>query len=265
MSTSYTDDWFGDGEDPARFDPVRTARAALKTQLPKRFYRDVTVAAEAHGHQILLDGRPARTKLKRPLALETEAAALVVAEEWLAQGEHINPATMPATRIAHAAIDHVVDVREGVISDILAYAGTDLVCYRAGDPDGLVALQAQLWDPVLAHAQARYGARFVLSQGITHVPQNPDAIAALRPGIERHAAAAGLAALHVLTTISGSALIALAVADRALPVDAGFDAGELDADYEVSIWGSDEEAAERRANRLTDFRAAARLIVALGG
>lgn len=265
MTSKFTDQWFGDGEDPARFDPVRTARAALKPTLPKRFYRDVSMAPAEEGFRLLLDGRPARTKLKRPLALESAEAMAMLVAEWAAQGETINPATMPVTRIAHTAIDHVADSREAVIADILAYAGTDLVCYRAGEPEALVALQAQHWDPVLAHAQARYGARFLLSEGILHVAQNPAAIEALRPGISRHAVPAALAAFHVLTTISGSALIALAVADGVLVAEAGFDAGEVDADYEMGLWGDDEEAAARRAARLGDFRAAAALLAALPG
>lgn len=265
MTTRFPEDWFADGEDPARLDPVRTARAALKPQLPKRFYADVAVAAGEGGFQLLLDGRPARTKRKLPLALETMAAMQLVAAEWAAQDATINPATMPATRIAHSAIDHVAEARASVIEDVLAYAGTDLVCYRAGEPEALVALQARHWDPVLAHAQARYGARFMLSQGITHVAQDAAALAALRPGVERHHTATALAALHVLTTISGSALIALAVADGTLTAEAGFDAGEVDADYEVAVWGEDEEATARRALRLADFRAAAALLAALEG
>ncbi|MCZ8260479.1 MAG: ATPase [Beijerinckiaceae bacterium] len=263
MSTTFTEDWFGDGEDPARLDPVRTTRAAMKPQRLKRFYTAVSMAPAAPGFQLLLDGRPARTKLRRPLALETEAAAGLLVAEWAAQGEEIDPSTMPVTRIAHAAIDHVAEAREAVIADILAYAGTDLVCYRAGEPEKLVALQARHWDPVLAHAQACYGARFLLSEGISHVSQHPEAIAALRPGIERHVRPAALAAFHVLTTISGSALVALAVADGMMAAEAGFDSGEVDADYEMDLWGHDEEAARRRALRLADFRAAAALLSAL--
>jgi len=263
MSKNFTDQWFGDGEDPARLDPVRMTRAAMQPIRPKRFYKDVSLAPSEAGFQLLLDGRPARTKLKRPLALETEAAAAMLVAEWDAQRDEINPATMPVTRIAHAAIDHVAEAREAVVADILAYAGTDLVCYRAGEPEKLVTVQARFWDPVLAHAKAQYGARFLLVEGISHVAQNPGAIAALRPGIERHRAPAALAAFHVLTTISGSALIALAVADSALTADAGFDAGEVDADYEMELWGADEEAAARRAARLGDFRAATALVAAL--
>ena len=262
MRDDLSQDWFGDGEDPARYDPVRSARAGLKAKLPKRFYSDVSCELRDGKHQLLLDGRPARTKLKNPLAVETAAAAGLLAAEWAAQGEHIVPATMPVTRILHAAIDHVSGAREEVVADILKYAGSDLVCYRAGEPERLVMLQAQHWDPVLAHVHAAYGARFVLSEGIRFVEQAPAAIEALRKPVMAHSAAA-LAALHVMTTISGSALVALSVADNTLSSEAGFDAGEVDADFETSVWGLDEEAVERRGFRRADFLAAAMLLAAL--
>lgn len=263
MRDDLTQNWFGDGEDPARYDPVRSARAALKTPLPKRFYAAVSIEAREGAHALMLDGRPAKTRLRNPLATETAAAAALLAAEWAAQGEHIDPATMPLTRILHAAIDHVAGAREEVIADILKYAGSDLVCYRAGEPERLVALEARHWDPVLAHIHAAHGARFLLSEGIRFVEQAPAAIAALRAPVTARPSAAALAALHVLTTISGSALIAISVADGALSAEAGFDAGEVDADYETSIWGSDDEAIERRASRRRDFLAAAALIASL--
>ena len=263
MRDDLTRDWFGDGEDPAKYDPARSARAGMKPNLPKRFYTAVTVEPREGLYAILLDGKPARTRLKRLIAAETEAAAKLVAAEWEAQVGVINPASMPATRILHAAIDHVSEAREEVVADILKYAGSDLVCYRAGEPDRLVALQAQHWDGVLAHIQSAYGARFLLSEGIRFVEQAESSIAALRAPIECHKAAAALAALHVLTTISGSALIALAVADRAITPEEGFDAGEVDADYEASVWGLDEEAAARRATKRDDFLAAVALLFAL--
>ena len=263
MRDELTQDWFGDGEDPAKYDPVRSARAGLKAKLPKRFYREVSWEVQDGLHQLLLDGRPAKTKLKNPLAVETAAAAGLLVAEWAAQGEHINPATMPVTRMLHAAIDHVSGARNEVIEDILKYAGSDLVCYRAGEPERLVAMQVEHWDPVLAHIHAAYGARFVLSEGIRFVEQAPAAIEALRLPVAAHSSAAALAALHVMTTISGSALVALSVADNTLGADAGFDAGEVDADFETSVWGLDEEAVERRSARRADFLAAAALLAAL--
>lgn len=257
--------WFGDGEDPARLDPVRAARAALKPKLPKRFYTEVTTGKRDVGHVLLLDGRPARTRLRQLFCAETVAAAGLLVAEWAAQGDFIVPSTMPVTRMVNAAIDHVAGARSEVVADILNYARSDLVCYRASEPERLAALQARHWDPVLTHIEAAYGARFVLIEGIGFVEQAPSAIEALRAPVQAHRSAAALAALHVLTTISGSALIALSVADRTLSGEAGFDAGEVDADFEISVWGSDEEAMQRRSLRRADFLAAAALLHALEG
>jgi len=129
----------------------------------------------------------------------------------------------------------------------------------------LVEQQQQHWNPVLAHIRARYGAGFLLSEGITFVNQPGESLERLSPRLWAVSEPIALSALHVLTTVSGSALIAIAVADGALDARAGFDAGECDADYEASIWGIDEEAAERRALRLSDFKAATALLLAMGG
>jgi len=263
LRQDLTADWFGDGEDRARLDPVSTARAALKPQLPKRFYREARIEARAEGHVLLLDGRVAMTKLRRPLAGENAALGAMLAEEWGAQGEQITPATMPITRILHAAIDHVADAAEEVRADIVKYAGSDLVCYRAPEPERLVERQSALWDPVLRHIEVRHGGRFILSEGIRFVEQPAEAIEGIRRAVNAVTSPAALAALHVLTTLSGSALIALAVADGLLDAEAGFDAGEVDADFETEIWGEDDEATERRRFRLADFAAATRIIRAL--
>jgi len=263
LRQDLTADWFGDGEDRARLDPVSMARAALKSQLPKRFYREVRTAARAEGHTLLLDGRVAMTKLRRPLSGESAAIGAMLAEEWAAQGAHIVPASMPVTRILHAAIDHVCGAMGEVRADIVKYAGSDLVCYRAPEPERLVARQAALWDPVLRHVEAEYGGRFILAEGIRFVEQPAEAINGIRQAVGAITSPTALAALHVLTTLSGSALIALAVRDGLLDAEAGFDAGEVDADFETEIWGEDDEATERRRFRLADFAAATRILRAL--
>lgn len=265
MSTDFTRDWFDDGRDPAQDDPVRAARFGMRPALPKRFYQEVSLREVEGRHAVLLDGRPARTKSRAVLSGPNRAVGEMLAAEWAAQQGEINPATMPATRMVHAALDHVVNAMGEVRADILKYAGSDLVCYRAGDPVRLVEQQAKLWDPVLAHIRGRYGAGFLLAEGITFVDQPAESLAKLAPRLEAVTDPIALAALHVLTTLSGSALIAISVADGVLEADAGFDAGECDADYETSIWGIDEEAAERRAFRLADFRAATALFRAVGG
>jgi len=265
MSNEFTRDWFDDGRDPAQDDPVRAARFGMRPALPKRFYEAVSIGEAGGRYAVLLDGRPARTKSKAVLSGPNMAVAEQLAAEWAAQTGEINPATMPATRIVHAALDHVENAMAEVRADILKYAASDLVCYRAADPARLVERQAQHWDPVLAHIRARYGAGFLLSEGITFVTQPGESLERLAPRLEAISDPIALSALHVLTTVSGSALVAIAVADGALDADSGFDAGECDADYEASVWGIDEEAAQRRALRLADFRAATALLRAIGG
>lgn len=268
MSTDFINQLFDETQDPAAYDPVRSARGAMKTHRPKRFYAEVsTEAREANGdilHLLLLDGKPARTKGRALLAAPNAAAGALLAAEWAAQGEFITPATMPVTRILHTAIDHVAGARAAVIADILAYAASDLVCYRAGEPERLVEMQRQHWDPVLAHIKGRYGARFILAQGILHVTQPEAALEALKPRLESITHPVALGALHVLTTLSGSALIALSVADGVLDAKTGYQAGEVEAAYETAIWGQDEEASARHANRFNDFSAATALLGSFG-
>jgi chaperone required for assembly of F1-ATPase len=264
MRDELIQDWFGDGEDPARYDPVRTARAAMKKQLPKRFYEVASVVPGEGGFALLLDGRPARTRLRHPLVAATEVSGALLAQEWAAQVDLIDPATMPVTRILHAAIDHVAGAMDEVRADILKYAGSDLICYRAPDPERLVALHAQHWDPVLAHIEQRHGARFRLAEGIAYVEQPAASLEVLRGVLAQVQCPQQLAALHVVTTITGSALIAITLLEGALEAEAAFAAGEVDVDFEVSIWGSDDEATDRRANRWQDFSAAAQLLAAGG-
>jgi chaperone required for assembly of F1-ATPase len=263
MRDEFTKDWFGDGQDPASYDPVRSARSGMTSRLPKRFYETVTTGNMEGRHAVLLDGKPARTKGQKLLTGSNAAIAAMLADEWTAQVDVINPASMPVTRITHAALDHVAAAMEEVRADILKYAASDLVCYRAADPQALVERQARLWDPILEYIEARYGAVFVLSEGIRHVSQPERSIEALRKRLDIMSDPLALAALHVLTTISGSALIALSILDGRLAADSGFDAGECDADYEASVWGIDEEAANRRVLRLKDFRAASGILRAL--
>lgn len=227
--------------------------------LPKRFYKNVAAKDEGGGVSLLLDGKPVRTPGKASLTLPTRALAEAVAEEWRAQGERIDPLTMPFTRLANSAIDGVVGREQAVIDDIMAYAGSDLLCYRAQGPEGLVKAQASHWDPVLAWAKAALGAPLILAEGVVHVVQPAASLARLKQafaGLD----AFSLAALHVMTALTGSALLALAVAEGRLTPEQAWDAAHVDEDWQISQWGEDVEAAERRKNRWRDFAAAAKTL-----
>jgi chaperone required for assembly of F1-ATPase len=252
----------GNGKDRDKQGPV--IKDSLRKPLPKRFYKEAMVAPRAGGFAVLLDGRGVKTPAKRDLVLPTQALADAVAAEWAAQGTHVDPDTMPLTRIANSAIDAVADRMPEVRADIAAFAASDLLCYRATSPAGLVAAQTKHWNPVLDWARDDLGARFVLGDGIVHVAQPKGAIDAFEKAIAP-LDPFRLAALHVMTTLTGSALLALACARGRISVEEAWRAAHVDEDWQIAHWGEDHEAAERRKRRRADFEAAARLIALLGG
>jgi chaperone required for assembly of F1-ATPase len=258
MPDHPTDTWFPPA-DGAGADPIKAARGAMRTPAPKRFYRDATAEERNGVVSLLLDGRPARTPARRELSVPTRALGEALAGEWQAQGAELDPGTMPLTRLVNSAIDGVADRREAVVDDLVRYAGSDLLCYRAGEPERLVAAQGAAWDPVLAWAREALGARFHLGEGVMHVQQPAEAVAAVREALGRVRSPFALAALHAMTTLTGSVLLALAHAAGALDADAAWEAAHVDERHQESLWGEDEEALERRARREAEFRAASDL------
>jgi chaperone required for assembly of F1-ATPase len=235
------------------------AGSARKANLPKRFYKDVAVKDEGDQAALLLDGKPVRTPGKTALALPTRAAAEAIAGEWRTQGDRIDPETMPLTRLANSAIDGVRGREQAVAADIVRHAGSDLLSYRAEGPQGLIAAQAKHWDPVLAWAERELNAPLRQVAGVVHVEQPEASVDA----IARRLAAFGafdLAALHVMTQLTGSALLPLAVALGQLTPEEAWAAAHIDEDWQISQWGEDAEAAARRVHRKRDFDAAARML-----
>lgn len=223
----------------------------------RRFYRQATMTEEAGSYTLRLDGKPARTPGRRPLALPLVSLAAAIQAEWQGQGEYLDAATMPATRLANTAIDGVAANMQAVRDEIAAYGGTDLLCYRAGEPEGLVERERAAWDPILAAAEQRLGCRFVLAEGVLHVPQPEPTLAAIRQSVAAYDDAFRLAGLHVVTALSGSALIALALGEGEIDADAAWNAAHVDEDWNIARWGEDAEAMARRAKRRAEFDAAA--------
>jgi len=244
-------------------DPVRRAQIQMKRPLPKRFYEDVAVVGEGDEFGVALDGRTVRTPAGALLVLPTERAAALVAGEFAAQGDTVDPMSMPVYRLVNTAIDGVASNPRAVIEDILRYASSDLVCYRAGSPQMLAEREAEAWDPVIDWARGRLGARFVLAEGIMHVGQPRESIAALGEHLGQRAEPLRLAALHVMTGLMGSALLALAVDSGELDPESAWRAAHVDEDFQAEQWGLDAEAAARRAMRRRDMMAAAILLQAL--
>lgn len=234
--------------------------ASLGPARLKRFYAAVDVDTPSAGRcRILLDGRPLRTPAKAEFAVPGHALAEAIAAEWRGQGAHVDPASMPLTRIVNATLDGVAARRAEVEAEIIKYACNDLVCYRAETPDILVARQTAAWHPVLDWAAGRLKVAPHVGGGIVHVTQP----AALAEAVRQHLAAYAtfaLAGLHVITTLTGSALIALALADGELAPEQAWRAAHVDEDYQAELWGTDAEADRRRAARHEEFKAAHALL-----
>lgn len=245
-------------------DPVRRAQIQMLKPLPKRFYTEVTIGpGERGGHAVLLDGRSVKTPLRNALTVPTQPLARILAAEWDAQADVINPVKMPVTRIVNTAIDGITADPRAVFNDIVNFAGTDLLCYRAESPEGLIALQDRLWNPVLDWAAKSLRARFVLAAGIVHRQQPTVAIEAFADALRSYATPLGLASLHTITTLTGSALLALAFAEQALTAEAAWTAAHADEDWQAQQWGQDEDAIHRRKTRWIEMQAACAVMDAL--
>lgn len=253
-------DLFEEGAGPSPLDPTEAARRSSRTPLRNRFYEKADVAPVADGFAVRLDGRAVHTPARRALIAPSQAVAEAISAEWEAQTKVIDPLAMPLTRLANSIVDGVADRAREVADDIVKYLGTDALFYRAEHPEALVARQGAQWDPLLFWAAEQFGAHFILAQGVVHVRQPEQALAAARAALPDDSWRLG--ALHAVTTLTGSALLALALLHGRLSADAAWSAAHLDEDWNAEQWGIDEEAADRRAARRRDFDAAALVLAA---
>ncbi|UYY58281.1 ATP12 family chaperone protein [Sphingomonas sp. S2-65] len=221
----------------------------------RRFWKDVRV----ENGEVALDGKPVRTPGRVPLALPTPQLAEAVAEEWRAVGDTLNPRAMPLTGLANAAIDRVSAAREAFAEGLAAYGETDLLYYRAGEPEPLVARQAAAWDPLLDWARGRYDVHFEIATGVMHRAQPQATVARLREAVLA-LDAFRLAGLSPLVTISGSIVAALALLEGAADAETVWRAARVDEDWQAEQWGEDVLAVEAEQARRRDFDAGVRFL-----
>ena len=248
-------------------------RPDQRAALPRRFYQTVTTAGidptlapsqrRPAGYRVLLDGKAVRTPAKGHLVVPTPALAAAIAAEWQAQREHIDPESMPLTRLTNSAIDGVVGRQGEVAADIVKYLGSDLVCYRAADPSELVRRQAEAWDPLLEWCQAVLGIKLTVTTGIVPVPQSEAAGATLAQWLQRLDAFA-LTAAHAMTTLLGSAVLSVAHAKGRLACADAWAAAHIDEDFQAEKWGLDSLAKARRDRQWWQMQAASRLLALSG-
>jgi chaperone required for assembly of F1-ATPase len=245
------------GPATSNLDPMEAARRGARRVLPKRFWREVALAEREGAFALALDGKIAKTPARNDFAVPDRPLAEAIAAEWRELGDEIDPARLPLTRLVYAAIDAVSLTPEPVAAEIVKYAGSDLLCYREAVNERLAARQAAHWDPPLAHMREVHGVRFALAAGVVFVEQPTEVVEGVERAVAHWSEPLGLAALHSATTLTGSAILALALAGGHTSPNDAWTAAHVDEDFQIEAWGQDEEAMQRRAARRAEFDAAA--------
>ena len=225
----------------------------------KRFWKEAAAVPQGALWGIELDGRPVRTPARALLQVGREQLARAIAEEWGSVGDNVDPRSMPLTGLANAALDRVQPDAEAFAGGLAKYGESDLLTYRADGPRALVERQAAEWDPLLKWARRRYDVDFVVTEGVSFVPQAPATVARLSQAVAAFDPFR-LAGLAPMVTIGGSLIAALAVAEEAALPEEAWSAITLDERWQLEKWGADAEAEAALENRRADFTAAARFL-----
>ena len=234
----------------------------MSLTLPRRFYQSADAAPAEGGFAVRLDGKGVRTPAGRPLLLPTLPLAEAVAAEWAAQDELIRPHTMPLTQLSSTALDRVGPERPAITDQLVAYAGTDLLCYRVDSPADLAARQTATWQPLLDWLALALDAPLTVTHGLLAVAQPDASIAALRRHLDGQSVWR-LAVIQAATAASGSLVLALALAEGRVDAAGVVAASQLDETYQAELWGDDAEAVARRQTLAADVEAAAALLALL--
>jgi len=231
---------------------LRGQKRVAYPSLSKRFWSEAAVEHDVGGYGVTLDAHKLRTPAKSALIVPTRALAEAIADEWCGVKNVVNPATMPLTRRANAAIDKVAAQYDDVVNMLADYGASDLLCYRATDPTGLIKAQAGAWDPLLAWAENALGAPLIVTSGISPIAQDRRALEKLKQHLSTYAPFA-LTGLHDLVTLSGSLIIGLAAAHEHKSIGDLWDASQVDEAWQTHAWGEDDEARAWTEQKRSDF------------
>jgi chaperone required for assembly of F1-ATPase len=245
-----------------RQDGYGRAQAHAKQQLPKRFYKQAAVKEVDGGFAVGLDGKVPKTPGMKPVVVPNEAIAEALAKEWSAQGEFIDPQTMPFTRLVNSAVEAGEETMPALRDEIVKYSGSDLMLYRADTPEILVRRQEKHWDTALVTLARHFGVSFQPTVGIVHQAQPEATLTKLAKALEVETLFP-LAAMNAITSITGSGLLAIALRHGLLDAEAVWAAAHVDEDHNIELWGEVEEITERRAKRRKEFDAATGLLALL--
>ncbi len=239
--------------------PKFMSKADMEKKLMRRFYKDAGIKKAEDGFLIQLDGKTIKTPVKNQLIVQTEPLALAIAEEWEEQKDHIDPESMLLTKLANTAIDRVDGREETIIQEIAAYISSDLLCYRSENPQELFKQQCEAWDPVLAMFDDQFEIKLETVSGIIHVTQPERSIDNAKEHLEAFDIYE-LSALHNMTSMLGSAVLAIAHAKELMDLENLWKLAHIDEDWQISHWGHDEEAMARRSARYREMRTTSKFI-----
>jgi len=248
-----------DSDAASRSEPEYLNRPEHQVSAAKRFYDKAHYEPRDGVFCLLLDGKPALTPAKNAFEVPSEALAKAIAAEWEQQSEQIDPSTMPLTKLANSALDHVKDRRQEVIDDIVKYAGSDLICYMVEDPQELMMKQMASWGPVLDWLRQGLGANFEVAYGVNHVAQSEQSLGQVRLVLQ-DLDAFSLTSLHTMTALMGSTLLMLAHIAGMYDVTSIWQSAHIDEDWQMSKWGKDAEALARREQRWQEMQSASRFL-----
>ncbi|WP_423067877.1 ATP12 family chaperone protein [Devosia sp. CN2-171] len=242
-----------------RDDGYGRAQHLNKVELPKRFYKDVGVGSAAGGFAVTLDGKSPRTPGQKPVVVPQQALAELMAAEWAAQAEFIDPKTMPAVRLVNSAIEAGEERHDALRAEIVKYAGNDLLLYRADTPRELVAEQERVWDAVLVKLARHFDIAFQPTIGIVHQPQPQTTLDRLATSLADTSLIEAVT-LNSLTGLSGSGLLSIALREKLMDAEEIWTAAHVDEDYNIRLWGEVHEATERREKRRLEFDAGVKVL-----
>lgn len=247
-----------------REDGAGRAQAAARPEMPKRFYSSVSVVPAEGGYGVALDGRVPRTPGMKAVVAPRESIALAQAKEWQDQRTHIDFETMPLTRLVNSAVEVGPNAATALRDEVLKYAASDLLLYRADHPESLMRRQEDSWDAALVKLARHFEISFQPTMGIVHQPQPAATLRRLGESLDGldHFR---LAALNAVTTITGSGLLSIALGEGLLNGEEVWSAAHVDEDFNIGQWGEVSEITERRAKRRRDYDAAVLLLTLLNG
>lgn len=225
----------------------------------KRFYKTVSTGSEENGFSVLLDGKPVKTPERQNLIAPTQKLADLIAMEWEAQGDIIDPETMPLMQILTTAIDCSKEARASIEDEVLGYLDTDLLCYRAEEPPEIAERQAKVWDQWLIWFEHASSNKLHTTTGLSALKQ-PQGAHDFASKIIRHADLHHFMAIQMATAIGGSLVLGLAFVAGAATPEQVFESAQLEElyrneFYNEEFYGKAPHQEKAHAGMMRDLRA----------